>query len=91
MLFSNDLIERIEELASLYMTVSDIAVIIGVDNNVLREELANGDSPAAKAYLRGKIKSKQELRRQEIQLAKVGSPLALQNCRDALIEMEEDE
>ncbi len=91
MLFSNDLIERIEELASLYMTVSDIAVIIGVDNNVLREELANGDSPAAKAYLSGKIKSKLELRRQEIQLAKVGSPLALQNCRDALIEMEEDE
>lgn len=85
------MIERIEELASLYMTVSDIAVIIGVDNNVLREELANEDSPAAKAYLCGKIKSKLELRRQEIQLAKVGSPLALQNCRDALIEMEEDE
>lgn len=91
MLFSNDMIGQIEELAALYLTVSDIAVIIGVDNNVLREELSNADSPAAKAYLRGKISSKLELRRQEIQLAKVGSPLALQNCRDALLEMEEDE
>ena len=34
---------------------------------------------------------KLELRKQEIQLAQVGSPLALENARQALIDMEEDE
>ena len=48
-------------------------------------------NPVAIAYQKGKTMRKVELRKQEIQLAQVGSPLALDNARKALIEMEEDE
>lgn len=47
--------------------------------------------PANLAYYEGKNKTKLLLREQEMQLAKVGSPLALENCRQALLDMEDDE
>lgn len=43
------------------------------------------------AYNRGKVATKVELRKQEIMLAKVGSPVALDNCHRALLDMEDDE
>lgn len=49
------------------------------------------ESPANKAYFSGKNATKLLLRKQEIELAKVGSPLALENCRAALLDMEDDE
>ena len=48
-------------------------------------------SDVEKAYHRGKVSTKLELRKQEIMLARVGSPLALENSRRALLDMEDDE
>ena len=57
---------------------------------ISKEELKN-DSPANRAYYSGKNSTKLLLRKQEMELAKVGSPLALENCRAALLDMEDDE
>lgn len=78
-------------MASLYMTISDIATILDVDDTLLREEIANRSSDAGRHYARGKASSKLQLRAQEMQLAKVGSPLALDNVRRNLLDMEDDE
>ncbi len=48
-------------------------------------------SPAYKAYHRGKVLSKVQLRTQEMKLARIGSPLALDNTRKNLLDMEDDE
>lgn len=45
----------------------------------------------SKAYRRGKAASKVKLHSQEMMLAQVGSPLALENARDNLLDMEDDE
>ena len=54
-------------------------------------DIAVKNSDAYKAYNRGKVSTKLELRKQEIMLARVGSPLALENSRRALLDMEDDE
>lgn len=83
--------EQIETMASLYLTITDIALILGHRPEEMRRDINANGHPANIAYMRGKVTRKVELRKQEIQLAQVGSPLALDNARQALIEMEDDE
>ena len=89
--YSEEELKQIEQLASLYMTVSDIAIILDKNAEMLRRDINTTDNPAYDAYRRGKVSSKILLRKQEMQLAKVGSPLALDNVRKALMDMEDDE
>lgn len=83
--------KNIENLASIFMPVSDIAVIVEMDANLLREALADPDHPFSLAYRRGKATAKAKIRAQEMELAQLGSPLGVQNVRDNLIDMEADE
>lgn len=91
MTYSDNELKQIEQLASLYLPLSDIAVILGINAEVLRRDIKMKGSPAEKAYTKGKVSSKIQLRKQEMMLAKVGSPLALDNARKALMDMEDDE
>ena len=91
MTYSDKELQQIEQMASLYLPISDIALILGINAEVLRRDIKIKDSPAANAYLKGKVSSKIALRKQEMMLAKVGSPLALDNVRRALMDMEDDE
>lgn len=49
------------------------------------------DSPARKAYFKGKLSQKIENRKQMAMLARVGSPVALEMSERALLDMEDDE
>lgn len=91
MTFTEKELEQIEQMASLYLSVTDIATVLDKRPEQLRREIRTKDSPAARAYQKGKTMRKVQLRKQEIQLAQVGSPLALENARLALIDMEDDE
>lgn len=84
-------LEQVEKLSSIYMKISDIALIIEVEPEQLRAEIANESTEVSRRYRRGKATSKAELLAQEMQLAKVGSPLALENARKNLLDMEDDE
>jgi len=89
--YQPDQLDHVERLASIYMKISDIALIIEVDPSVLRADIADEQTEVSRRYRRGKALSKVELHKQEMQLAKVGSPLALENARNNLLEMEDDE
>ncbi len=71
--------------------ITDIAVILQIRAEELRSDIHIEDSPAYLAYHKGKASSKVQLHAQEMTLAKVGSPLALQNARNNLMDMEDDE
>ena len=73
------------------MPISDIALLIDVPADVLREDISDRSTDVSKAYHRGKIASKVKLHKQEMTLAMLGSPQALANARENLISMEEDE
>lgn len=86
-----EILQQIEKYASVYLPISDIALIIEVPAEVLREDIADRSSEVSKAYHKGKAASKVRLRTQEMKLAMVGSPLALENARRNLLDMEDDE
>ena len=89
--YRDEQLEKVEQLASIYMTITDIALILEVEPEQLRADIANETSEVSRRYRRGKAISKVELHKQEMQLAKVGSPLALENVQKNLLDMEDDE
>lgn len=91
MIYSESELEQIERFASIYLKISDIAIILDIPAETLRYDISQRDTPVSKAYNRGKVSAKVKLRLQEMQLAQVGSPLALENTQKNLLDMEDDE
>lgn len=56
--YSQNELEQIEQLASIYLPITDIAAILEVPAEVLREDIANKSSNASARYRKGKATSK---------------------------------
>lgn len=91
MKYSENELQQIEKFASIYLKISDIAVMLDIPADVLRSDIADRTTDVSKAYRRGKASSKVELHSQEMVLAKLGSPLAIENTHRNLLDMEDDE
>ena len=89
--YSNDVLQEIEKYASIFLPISDMAVILNMPAEKLREDIKDRETDISKAYYRGKAASKVKLHMQEMMLAQVGSPLALENAAKNLLDMEDDE
>jgi hypothetical protein len=72
----NDTLEKIKELAGLFLSIREIALLTGLDYEKLQEMVEDDGSEVSRAYREGKAHSKYEIRRKVIQLAKLGSPQA---------------
>lgn len=91
MTYSEDVLQQIEQFASIYLKISDMAVILGIHPEVLRSDIADSSTEVSRRYLRGKATSKVKLLHQEMMLAQMGSPLAIDNTHRNLLDMEDDE
>ena len=91
MTYTEDTLTQIEQYASIYLKISDMAVILGISPTQLRSDIADRTTEVSKRYHRGKAASRVKLLHQEMQLAYVGSPLALESTRNNLLDMEDDE
>lgn len=89
--YSQEILEQIESYASIFLPISDMAVILDIPAEVLRSDISDRSTEVSKHYHRGKAASKVKLHHQEMQLAYVGSPLALENAQKNLMDMEDDE
>lgn len=85
------MLQQIEQYASIFLPISDMAAILDVQTERLRMDIANKSTAVSKAYHKGKAASRVKLLHQEMQLAYVGSPLALENTQKNLMAMEDDE
>ena len=88
---TEEVLTQIEQYASIYLKISDMAVILDIPAEKLRSAIADRTTEVSKRYHRGKATSKIKLLHQEMQLAYVGSPLALENAQKNLMDMEDDE
>lgn len=86
-----DILKKIAELAADLTPPSEIAVLLGIDPDMFRAELADKHSPAHEAYFRAKAETAHLLRKQELEFARVGSPLAVQMTGSFLRDMTADE
>lgn len=91
MKFTQEQLEQINKWASIYLPISDIALMLDVPAEMLREEIRNKHTEVSLAYYRGKAASRVKLHQQEMLLAQVGSPLAIENAHRNLLDMEDDE
>ena len=82
---------QIEQYVSIYLKISDMAVILGISATQLREDIADKSTEVSRRYHRGKAASRVKQLHQEMQLAYVSSPLALENTSNNLLDMEDDE
>ena len=79
--YSEDILTQIEQYASIYLKITDMAVLFDIPAEKLREDIADRSTEVSKRYHKGKAASKVKLLHQEMQLAYVGSPLALENAQ----------
>ena len=91
MTFSKEDLEQIEKWASIYLPISDMAILMSIPADMLKDEIRNRNTDVSKAYYRGKAASRVKLHHQEMLLAQVGSPLAIENAHRNLLDMEDDE
>lgn len=91
MTYSKTELQQVEQYASIYLKISDMAVILGVPAEQLRSDIADHNTEVSLRYRRGKAASKVKLLHQEMMLAQVGSPLAIENTHRNLLDMEDDE
>ena len=91
MTYSEEELQQIEQYASIYLKISDMAVILGVPAEQLRSDIADHNTEVSLRYRRGEAASKVKLLHQEMMLAQVGSPLAIENTNRNLLDMEDDE
>ena len=89
--FTTEQIEQIEKYASIYLPITDMAMLMNIPADMLRDEIRNKSTDVSKAYRRGKAVSRVKLLNQEMMLAQVGSPLAIENAHRNLLDMEDDE
>lgn len=89
--YSTQQLEKIKELAECLTPLSDMAVLLDVDIDELRLDIRNRSTPVSRAYHHAKATTALKLRRQEIELANVGSPLAVQLTNGYLLNMDSDE
>lgn len=91
MSFSPEMIEKVAGLAADLTPVSEMAAILDVNEERLRMALSERGSDIRRAYMKAKAETAHMLRRQEIEFARVGSPLAVQLTGSYLREMSADE
>lgn len=89
--YSEDIINEVEKMASVYLPISEMAIILDIPADVLRDDIRNTQSEVSRAYHKGKAASRLRLHHQEMLLAQVGSPLAIENAHRNLLDMEDDE
>lgn len=53
MTYSNNVLTQIEKFASIYLKISDMAVILDIPADVLRDDIADRTSEVSKAYRQG--------------------------------------
>ena len=91
MTYSNEQIQAVLECAEALMKPSEIADIIEVDYETFKIDLADKETPVSKAYKKGKANTILNVKKQIVQLAIAGSPLAIQEVNDYLFEMNDEE
>lgn len=87
-IYSNETISKVKEYAAYLMTIEDIAVLVNVDSTVLKQNILNRNTPISKAYYSGKTTTVFEIRKQEVELAKIGSPMAVENSAKYISEQD---
>ena len=80
MVYSEEVLMQIEQYASIYLKISDMAVILGVPPEDLRRDIADRTTAVSQRYHRGKAASRVKLLHQELSLIHIFGTVARNQC-----------
>lgn len=89
--YTPEQIAKIEELAEALSPIQDISDLLGLNGDILRMDISCDQSEVGVAYRRGKARTALKLRRNELDLAEAGSPMAIQYAHEYLVKMQDGE
>ena len=84
------LLEKVQTLAETLTPISEMSVLLDIKEDELRDEVMDASTQLHHAYYLGMAKVKQQLRKNELDLAAAGSPQAGQRTHDYLNQMLEE-
>ncbi|MFK5856591.1 MAG: hypothetical protein QM503_10700 [Bacteroidota bacterium] len=90
-MYSEEILEKVKEYAGYLLLPDQIAQLLELDKQEFKDHLRKKRHPLSKAYENGKLETILELRKQEIQLAKLGSPMAVEMVSKFIIEQKQGE
>jgi hypothetical protein len=73
---NSELLSKISEYSGLFFTPEEIAILLEMNLVEFKKCLRNKDSKTYKAYMMGKLTTMAEIRKNQITLARNGSPNA---------------
>lgn len=91
MKYTQEQLTAIEQLATICTRPTEIAITLDIPEEKFKTDISIADHPARRAYLKGKLSTKTEIRKQMVVLARVGSPAAVEMLDKAILDMEDDE
>jgi hypothetical protein len=74
-------LDKVEEMAGLLMKPSDIAILLGVNSDLLLYDLGNRRTEVSYRYFYAKAQATLLRHEKEVELAKAGSALAVENLK----------
>ena len=87
----SDRVQEVRDLVALLTPIPDMALLLGVDERSLRDEIDDISSPVSLAYREAKARVALEMRKRQIELAEAGSPTASQNIAAYFRQMASEE
>lgn len=91
MKYSEEQLGKIKELAGQFMRPDHIALLIDVDPEEFKRNIKHQGGEAHRAYETGKAETLLEFHKQELKLANLGSPLAVEMVNQFRIDQEQNE
>lgn len=79
-----------QDLAETLTPISEMSVLLGIKEDELHDEVVNPASELRRVYYLGMAKVKQQIRKNELDLAAAGSPQAVQRTHEYLDKMLEE-
>lgn len=83
--------EKIKELVAALTPISDMAVLLGMNERELRDAIDDCDNPISLAYRKAKAEVALEIRKANIDLAKYGDKDAAEKLAEYFLNMTRDE
>ena len=85
-----DLLKKVQSLAETLTPISEMSVLLDISEDELRDEILQPSSELHRAYYLGMATVRQQLRKNELDLAAAGSPQAVQRTHEYLDKMLEE-
>lgn len=87
---SQELLKKVQDFAETLTPISEMSVLLDMKEDELRDEILKPDSKLHRVYYLGMATVRQQIRKNELDLAAAGSPQAVQRTHEYLNKMLEE-